>query len=144
MMETLVIWSVAVCRRTECTAAGRHRRDRIQAFGRDGGMEIMYLVRGDHRSLEYRQSRVGECGLVRLAPRPVFAREVAVVGRRSAPSETVALSSVPTPWKRLQRATRSLAQHPFFNTRRQLRKLRIADEMPPRRVVRRPPFRPGN
>jgi CheY-like chemotaxis protein len=94
-METLVIWSVAVCRRTECTAAGRHRRDRIQAFGRDGGMEIMYLVRGDHRSLEYRQSRVGECGLVRLAPRPVFAREVAVVGRRSAPSETVAFHPYP-------------------------------------------------
>jgi hypothetical protein len=51
----------------------------------------MDLVRGDRRSLEYRQSRVGENSLVRLTSGPVLTRHVAVVGRGSAPGETVAL-----------------------------------------------------
>ena len=55
-------------------------------------MEIMDLVRGDRRSHEYRQSRVGENGLMRLTCGPVFAGHVAVVGRGSAPGETVALT----------------------------------------------------
>jgi hypothetical protein len=53
-------------------------------------MKIMDLVRGDRRSLEYRQSRVGENSLVRLTCCPVLTRHVAVVGRGSAPGETVA------------------------------------------------------
>jgi len=51
----------------------------------------MDLDRGDRRSLEYRQSRVGENSLVRLTSGPVLYPHVAVVGRGSAPGETVAL-----------------------------------------------------
>src|SRR5258708_31239124 len=54
-------------------------------------MEIMDLVLRDRRSLEYRQSGVGEDRLVRLAGSPVLARHVAKVSGGSAPSEAVAL-----------------------------------------------------
>jgi hypothetical protein len=53
-------------------------------------MEIVNLVRGDRRSLEYRQSRVGKDSLMRLARRPVLGRHIAVVGCGSAPSHSVA------------------------------------------------------
>src|SRR5712671_6809369 len=54
-------------------------------------MEIMDLVRGDRRSLEYRQSSVGEDRLVRLAGSPVLTCHIAKVSCGSAPSEEVAL-----------------------------------------------------
>jgi hypothetical protein len=53
-------------------------------------MEIMDLVRWDRRSFEYSESRVSERALATLPASPVFARHVAVVGRGSAPGETVA------------------------------------------------------
>ena len=53
-------------------------------------MKIMDLVRGDRRSLEYRESSVREDGSVRLARSPILTRHVAVVGGRSAPGEAIA------------------------------------------------------
>ena len=49
----------------------------------------MYLVLRDRRSLEHRESCVGEDSLVGLACRPVLARHVAVVGAGSSPGEAV-------------------------------------------------------
>jgi hypothetical protein len=69
-----------------------HPRDPIQPLRRDGRVEIMNLVRRDRRSLEYRKSGVGEDSLVRLAPRPVLARHIAVIGGGSAPGEPIALN----------------------------------------------------
>jgi hypothetical protein len=52
-------------------------------------MEIVDLVRRDRRSLEHRESRVGEDALVRWARRPVLARHAATVGGGIAASEAV-------------------------------------------------------
>ena len=54
-------------------------------------MEVVDLVGRDRRSLEYRESRMGENSLVRLARCPVFARHIAVVRGRGAPRKTVPL-----------------------------------------------------
>jgi hypothetical protein len=53
-------------------------------------MEVVDLVCGDRRSLEYSESSVREDGLVRLARSPILTRHVAVVGGGSAPGESLA------------------------------------------------------
>ena len=67
-----------------------HRCNPIQAFRRDGRMEVMDLVRRDRRSLEDGESCVREDSLIRLACCPVLACHVAVIRSRGAPSQTVA------------------------------------------------------
>jgi peroxygenase len=51
----------------------------------------MDLVLRDRRSLENRESRVGEDALVCLTRRPIFARHEAVVGGGGAPGQSIAL-----------------------------------------------------
>jgi hypothetical protein len=61
--------------RTEGQAVCWRRCDPIQPFRRDRRIEFMDLVCGDRRSLEYRQSGVGENSLVRLTSGKVLTRQ---------------------------------------------------------------------
>jgi hypothetical protein len=81
--------------RSEGQAGGRHRRDPIQTFGRNRRMEIVNLIRGDRRPLEYGKSGMREDALLRLARRPIFSCHVTVVGCGSAPREAVAFIVCP-------------------------------------------------
>ena len=54
-------------------------------------MKIMDLVRRDSLSLKHRQSCVGKNALMRLPPRPILARHVAVIRRRCSPRQSVPL-----------------------------------------------------
>ena len=53
-------------------------------------MKVMELVCRDRRSLEYRESCVGEYSLPSLSSCPVFACHIAIVGCGIAPGKAVA------------------------------------------------------
>lgn len=55
----------------------------------------MDLVRRDSLALEYRQSCVGKDALMRLPPRPILARHVAIVRGRCSPRDSVPVAVRP-------------------------------------------------
>jgi len=65
-------------------------RDPIQPFRRDRRMEIVKLVCRDRRSLENRESRMGEYSLPSLSSRPIFSCHVAVIRGGISPGKAVA------------------------------------------------------
>jgi hypothetical protein len=89
--EVLHFQREGVTVRTYSEATLWNRHDPVKSRRRDGRMNIVYLVCGDRRSPEQRQSYVGEDALLCCPGRPILSLYNAVVGCGTTKRDAISL-----------------------------------------------------